>query len=170
MNNTRVHLPVLQNRAIRLRFREDEAMTRRQSKTVKKLKWDKINAMSEIQALKMRVDVSEENVKEYRRQLDDMTSAMKSQKEKHHLELKTAKVKQSVIEKQLKIMIKQSKAQKETISSMKLENELLERKLFSLRQRSESIKVRAQSTVPQPYRSVKRSASRGSYTKDFPRS
>ena len=170
MHNTRIHLPVLQNRAIRLRFREEEATTRRQSKTVKKLKWDKINAMSEIQALKMRVDVSEENVKEYRRQLDDMTSEMKSQRERHYDELKTVKVKQNVLEKQLKIMIKQNKAQKEMISSMKLENELLKGKLFTLRQRSEIIKVRAQSTIPQPYKSVKRSASRGSYTKDFPRS
>ena len=170
MNNAGIHLPPLENCSIRLRYREIEAAAQRQTRTLKKLTCDKINAMCEIEALKMRVDVTEENAKEYRRQLDDMAGAIKSVKEKHRDEVDTLKAHQLELEKQVAIVKRQNKTQKELISSLKLENEMLKRKLTSSRQKSEILLSRGQAVMGQSYKNVKRKTSRCSSTKEFPRS
>ena len=170
MNDTGIHLPPLGNCSIRLRYREIEAATQRQSKTLKKLTCDKINAMCEIEALKMRVDATEENAREYRRQLDDMASAIKSVKEKHRDEVETLKAHQLKLEKQVAIVKRHNKTQKELISNLTLENEMLKRKLTSSWQKSDGLKTRSQALLGQSYKTVKRSASRCSSSREFLRS
>ena len=170
MSDTGIRLPPLDNSSTRLHYREVEAATQRQRKTMKKLTCDKINAMCEIQSLKMRVGISEENNKEYRRQLDDMESVMKSMKEKHHMDVDTLKARQLELEKQVSVMKRQNKTHRELMSGLKIENEMLKRQLTNLQQKSGTIRPRTQTAKSQPYKSAKRTGSRSSSTKEFPRS
>ena len=169
MKDSSLHLPRLDNSSTRLCYREVEAATQRQNKTMKKLKCDKANAMCEIQALKLRVHGSEEYVREYRRQLNGMTYVVKNLKEKHCNQLRNIKASHSELTKQVTIMTRKNETQQEIISSLKLENDLLKRQLISARQKIEIVKNKTQPVFNWPQKTLKRSASRSSSTKDFPR-
>lgn len=166
MKDVSIRLPELESGSLRLCYRVAEAETLRQNKNLKKLQCDNINAMCEIKTLEMRVRGSEEYVKTYRRQIDELTSTIKNLNDKHRQEVESLKESQAGLERRIAALTRENESQKNVILSLKLQNEMLQRQLNSSKQTKLAETARIKPRLPSAQKSVKRSTSRSSTKKE----
>lgn len=161
MKDSALYFPELEGGTLRLCYRVTEAVTQRQSKTVKKLQCDNTNAMCEIQTLRMQLRDSEQNLRHYRRKADSLTSTMKRLNEKHHREIENSKVDKFGLEKRVAELTRENDRQKHLILNLKCDNEELQRQYNSIKHSKPEV-AGGRPPLQSPRRSVKRSTSRAS--------
>ena len=127
MKGSNFHLPIIdyESKLQFVNFREMEEASERQKKTLRKMHYDKINAMSEIEVLKMRIRGADQVVRNYRKQIENMFAEIEHSEEKHQQEIKILKESHRLVEQRATELLKDNRTLKEMMYSLKTENELL---------------------------------------------
>ncbi len=111
--------------------RQKESVIRRQVQVMKKMEHDKLAAVNEIEALKLKIRDSERHAHGYKQQIEEMGILVRRLKEKHDNEIKVARAECEQSLKQVARLTRKENEQDELIRKLRAENEALRGQVHS---------------------------------------